>query len=233
VPLGSNRKASAPSARQAAQAVRSAKIQNSEQIAKGFENLQDAVDSINRQLKKTSASSESSAGQTPPSQPNTAPSNVSITSVSAEPTTSDATRYDIEIHYIAPTGTNETFKGVYVQIEAPDQSSAPSITLGVQALGAGSLSGPAKPYSFGPFSHDIAQGVVKVTIPAPSPLPMTCRARLISYSDEIVNDAATSPSMSFVVFPAGTFKPASGTAYCANPILVIINSVSTLKPSGR
>jgi hypothetical protein len=130
---------------------------------------------------------------------------------------------NITIPY-TPPGSG-TFKGIYVQIEAPDQSSIPSTPLdgSVNLDGTTDLSGPKKPYTFGPLAYADTGGTVTVSIPTPdsSLLPMVCRARLISYSDAITNDAHSAPNVAFSISPVTPNKPGSATAYCENPTISV------------
>lgn len=128
----------------------------------------------------------------------------------------------IEIKYTPPSPLG-AFAGTYVQIEAPDQSAADSTPLdGSVALnGATSLAGPKEPLSFGPFAHSDVDGSIRVAIDEPHPLPMACRARLISYSAGIVNDAATAPTMTFTVAAETTAKRDAATAHTANATISI------------
>ncbi len=109
-----------------------------------------------------------------------------------------------------------TFQGINVEVEAPDQSTNTQVeTLGPTVLGSVQLAGPRKPYTFGPFDYDSSRPRVVVEIPRPT-ITMTIRVRAISYSDQITNDAAGSPSVTAVYTPSdpGTpAKPNSGTAY--------------------
>lgn len=130
----------------------------------------------------------------------------------------------IAIQYTPPSPIG-AFSGVYVEIEAPDQSAVGQTTLdGAPALdGTTDLSGGKKPYSFGPLAYSVTGSTIAVSIPEPDALllPMACRARLISYSGPVTNDAATAPTSTFSIPAATVLNPESATAYCQNPTITV------------
>ena len=141
-----------------------------------------------------------------------APGNVTLGTPTYEESDDRAT-LRINQPFTAP-GPLGTFRGVWVQIEAPDQSSAAYALLdGTQTLGAGAiLSGPPAPQVFGPFTYDSSTPWVTVEIERPTS-EMDIRVRLISYSDQITNDAAGSPSTTVHYTPSDAPKPNAGTTY--------------------
>jgi hypothetical protein len=162
----------------------------------------------------------------------TPPGNVTITSVTpdARPIpivnargTSKGTQRGVEIRY-APPSPIGTFAGTLWQIEEPDQSAEGSTPLdGSVALdGSTNLGGPKEPLTFGPFAHSDVNGILRVVLPEPRVYPMSCRARALSYSDTVTNDASTSPSLVFAINAPSTEKPDAGTAYCENPLSITV-----------
>jgi hypothetical protein len=147
----------------------------------------------------------------------TPPGNASILTIVVDPIVSVGNLRGITIQYIPP-GTG-TFMGVYVEIEAPDQSALAGTPLdGSKTLASGGgLTGIKQPYSFGPLAFSDTSGTVRVMIPEPDGtlLPMGCRARLRSYSAAITNDVAGSPTQTFTI-PA-LIGDGSATPWCANP----------------
>jgi hypothetical protein len=152
----------------------------------------------------------------------TAPGDVTIDAVAVDPDPENFTR-GVTVAYTPPSPVG-TFKGVWLQIEAPDQSTVPSATMGATPLdGSVNLSGPKRPLTFGPFADADVAGTIRVLIPEPEAiaLPMTARLRLVSYSDQITADVDAAPSVTFTIDPRGAVNPLTGTAYCQNGTLTI------------
>jgi hypothetical protein len=205
-----------------------------------------------RELKNVGGGSASGTPgpQGPPGPTATAPGSVTIDAItvtgnprryhgagpSAAVNALSAAYYNVAIAYTAPS-SDANFRGVYVEIEAPDQSTGTAATLdGTTDLdGTRDLSGPKAPQKFGPFAYSETGGLVTVSIQAPDAalLPMDCRARLVSYSDAIVNDSATAPSDTFTLGAAAVPKPDSATAYCLNPTITVDPATETNDGSGH
>jgi hypothetical protein len=143
---------------------------------------------------------------------------------------SGSNKTEIRVPYTAPADSR--FVGVVVEVEAPDQSSAPQAKADGTTLWDGTriLTGDKK-FTTHWFTYDsVNPQPISVTVPSPT-YGMDVRLRVKSYSMAAVN--LTGPEVVVTVEPRAPNKPNSGTAYGPNPTSISAGTVTTDMLDGK